>query len=126
MRSFITAVTISIIIVTTGVVLTAKIDTICTELSHGTQDIIKSLEDDNHAKALQITNEATKELKNNKLIMEATGNHEELMRIELAYLHTAEFIKKQQTGDALACLKEIKLLLTHLPGNLKVKLENIL
>ena len=77
-------------------------------------------------KAIDALNIAEKGFKKQKVLLEATSNHEEILRIELAYGHVREFIESDQMGDAMASCGEIKKLIRHLPSNFKLKAENIL
>ena len=126
MRSFITAAILTIILIYSGIVFTQKIENIADDLSKKTQDIYLCLEKKDYEQAIKNHEETTNLFNKHKVVLEATSDHEELLRIELAYAQIQEFIKKDQIGDALACLSEIELLLDHLPGNFKLKPENIL
>lgn len=126
MRSFIAAAVLSIVIIITGVMSGKKLQNISDSLYDETDVLYSYLKEDNKEKATHALKEAEKSFKSKKVILEATSNHEEILRIELAYGHIREFIETDQMGDALASCGEIKQLIRHLPSNFKLKAENIL
>ena len=126
MRSFIAAVVIGIIIIYTSSVFSDKVENITASLSDKNNALYTQLENKNKEDALNSLEESEKEFHKNKVLFEATSDHEELLRIEVQYSAIREFLKEEQFGDALASCAEIELLLKHLPGNFEVKAENIL
>ncbi|MBQ7976661.1 MAG: DUF4363 family protein [Clostridia bacterium] len=126
MRSFLFAIALSIIIVSTGSVFSRKIETATSNISESNRTLHLHLENKDSEKAMSSLDAAENELNRYQVLFEATSDHEELLRIELQYAAIREFIKEEQFGDALAACSEIELLLSHLPGNFEVKAENIL
>ncbi len=126
MRSFAAAAILAVIIVISGIISSAKIDSVANKL-HSDADILYScLKENDNAGAMNAINSAEEVFKKHKVLLEATSNHEEILRIELSYGHVREFIENDQIGDALASCNEIKRLIKHLPSNFKLKAENIL
>lgn len=126
MKSFFLALVFSMAIISAGFAFTNKMNSIAQNLSDKTYAVYTSLEENDIDGATQGIKAALNEFKKKQVILEATGNHEELMRIELAYAQTSEFINKGQIGDAMASLKEIEILIGHIPGNFEITPENIL
>ena len=126
MRSFVAAAVLSIVIIITGLISGRKIENISNRLYDETDVLYSHLKNDNKEKAINALDIAEKGFKKQKVLLEATSNHEEILRIELAYGHVREFIESDQMGDALASCGEIKKLIKHLPSNFKLKAENIL
>ena len=126
MKSFLFAIALSIIIVSTGSVYSKKIETVTATISENNRTLHLHLENKDSEKALSSLDRAENEFAGNKVLFEATSDHEELLRIQLQFAAIREFIKEEQFGDALAACSEIELLLSHLPGNFEVKAENIL
>ena len=126
MKSFVAATVLSIVIIITGLISGKKIENISNSLYNETDILYSYLKEDNKEKALDTLYKAEKNFKEQKVLFEATSNHEEILRIELSYGHMREFIENDQMGDALASCSEIKHLIRHLPGNFKLKSENIL
>ena len=123
MKSFAFAILIGITIVTVGSVLSKKIENASETILQTTENLQQSLEKKDKISALD---SAEKNFKNQKVLLEVTADHEELLRIELQYVAIREYIKEDQFGDAIAACSQIKLLLSHLPESFKVKAENIL
>lgn len=126
MRSFAAAVVLSIIIVITGLISGRKIEKVSDHLYDKTEAVYSYLKDDDKESAIGALEEAEESFKKQKVLLEATSNHEEILRIELSYGQVREFIESDQVGDALASCSEIKRLIKHLPSNFKLKAENIL
>ncbi len=126
MRSFVAAVALSVVIIIVGIVSSAKIENVANELYDKTESLYLSLKEENTQSSLSALEAAEESFEKRKVLLEATSNHEEVLRIEICYKNVREFIEKDQTGDALASCSEIKLLLKHLPSNFKMKAENIL
>lgn len=126
MRSFVAAAVLSVIIVITGLISGRKIETVSNRLYDETDVLYSHLKSDNKEKAIDALDIAEKGFKKQKVLLEATSNHEEILRIELSYGHIREFIESDQIGDALSSCAEIKRLIKHLPSNFKLKPENIL
>lgn len=126
MKSFLLALTFSIALVSASFLFTNKMDSIAQVLSEKTYAVYTSLQEDDIDGAKRRLEKAIDEFKKKQVLLEATGNHEELMRIELAYAQAKEFINKGQIGDAMASLREIDILIEHIPGNFEIKPENIL
>ncbi len=126
MKSFFVALIITPILIFSGIMFSKKIENISNDLYTQTSRIYYSIQNQETEKAFEYMDKTIKNFKKNKVLFEATSNHEEILRIEISFSHAAEFLKENQTGDTLACLEEIKILLKHLPGNFKLKPENIL
>ena len=126
MRSFAAAAVLSIIIIITGLISGRKIENISNHMYNEADVLYSYLKDDNKEKALEALEIAEENFKKQKVLLEATSNHEEILRIELSYGHVREFIESDQIGDALSSCGEIKRLIKHLPSNFKLKAENIL
>lgn len=126
MKSFAFAILIGITIVTVGSVLSKKIENASETILQTTENLQQSLEKKDKNRSISALDSAEKNFKNQKVLLEVTADHEELLRIELQYVAIREYIKEDQFGDAIAACSQIKLLLSHLPESFKVKAENIL
>lgn len=126
MRSFIVVVILSVILVYSGGRFSKKIYGVTSILSQNNSILYDCLEKKDEEKSLLSLNAAQEEFEKNKVLLQSTSDHEELLRIELQYAAIHEFIKEKQFGDALAACSEIELLISHLPDNFEIKAENIL
>lgn len=126
MKGFIVTVCITLTLIIFSVTVSHKLEKISLSLLEKTDNIYTSIADRDYENAERVLDRAQKEFEDKKLMLEATGNHEELLRIETALCHVEEFIKARQAGDALSMCREIEVLLKHLTGNFKLKAENIL
>lgn len=126
MKSFFLALILGITIFAGGMLLSNKINTITSSIGEKNKQLYSALELKDQKIAKDTLHEAEKEFKKYKVLLEATSDHEELLRIELEYAAIGEFISEDQFGDALASCSEIELLINHLPSNFEIKAENIL
>ena len=126
MRSFAMAAVLAVIIVISGIISSVKIDSVASKLYSDADILYTHLKENDSSKAKASLDSAEEVFKKHKVLLEATSNHEEILRIELSYGHVREFIENDQMGDALASCNEIKHLIKHLPSNFKLKAENIL
>lgn len=126
MKSFFSALIFTIALIGANIMFTNKLYSVAQTLSEKTVSVYTHLKQNEVDTAIKKLENTTDEFEKNRVLLESTGNHEELLRIELAYVQTKEFINKKQIGDALANLSQIKILLEHLPGNFELKPENIL
>lgn len=126
MLSFITALIISAAVITGSVLYTNRVDDIAAELLLETGKITECILNDEFTGAENAIYAFEDCLEKNKVLLEATGNHEELLKIELSYKELRMFTLSQQKADALAKCASLDVLLNHMPSNYKVKAENIL
>ena len=59
-------------------------------------------------------------------MLAATGNHEEIDKIEITIAELKEYILQHSKADALAHTEALNVLFRHLPKNYKLRTENIL
>ncbi|MBP3360306.1 MAG: DUF4363 family protein [Clostridia bacterium] len=126
MQSFITALIISVAVVMGSLLYTNRVDDIAAELLLETNKISECILNDEFINAEKAISAFEDCLEKNKVLLEATGNHEELLKIELSYKELRMFTLSGQKADALAQCASLDVLLNHMPSNYKIKAENIL
>lgn len=126
MKGFIITIAILVGLILFSMGVSHKLEGVSNSLLDKTENIYSSVSDKDYEGASMHLDKAKKEFKSNKILLEATGNHEEILRIEIAFDYLNEFIEAEQNGDALSVCNELSILLKHLTGNFKLKAENIL
>ena len=126
MKSFIIAIIIATIMITGSITYTINIEKISDELSSHNERVIKLIEDENFDAAMEIAEFMDKYIDDKKIMLAATGDHEDIDKMEIYLSELTEYIKGNHKSDALAHAKALKTLFEHLPKNYRLKPENIL
>lgn len=126
MKSFITSIIIAVIIVSGSIFYTCYISSLSEEFSKHTQDVYELIEQNRYREASKLTDELIKFMDSKKVLLAATGNHEEIDKIELYLDELSEFIGNTTQPDALARCKSLRTLFDNLPKNYRIRAENIL
>ena len=80
----------------------------------------------NYEEAAKAVHNLKECLEENRVLLAATGDHEEIKELEVMCSELTEFIKCKIHCDAMAKCASIERLLSHLPANYKMRAENIL
>lgn len=126
MRSFICAIIIGIILVTGSIAYTNHIEKISDELIECNNIIYSLVSEENYSEAEKIIEMLSLYIDNKTLMLAATGNHEEIDKIEITIAELKEYILQHSKADALAHTEALNVLFRHLPKNYKLRTENIL
>jgi Icc-related predicted phosphoesterase len=126
MKSFITAIVIAVVMVGGGLLYVNHIQKISDEMVQLNEEVITLLEQDAFEEAEQKISRINECIDQKRTVLAATGNHEELDKIEIYTLELEQYTKGRAREDALARCHVLSLLLEHLPKNYRLKLENIL
>lgn len=126
MKSVVISVIIAVVIVAGSLLYTNNLEKVSGELSEINENISELLEAEDYAGASAEIEHLMFYLDRERSILAATGNHEELDKIEMNLSELSEYAKGEKQTDALSSCRVLGFLFEHLPLNYKLKLENIL
>lgn len=126
MRSFIFSIIIGILLVTGSIIYTNHMEKLSTELIECNDIIYSLIEEENYSEAEKMIESLSMYIENKTVILAATGNHEEIDKIEITIAQLRQFISQKSCADALAFSRALDVQLKHLPKNYRLRLENIL
>lgn len=126
MKGVIISVCIAAVIVAGSIAYTNHMESVSQELAEINERIMEYLEDMDYDEAHGETERLMEYLDKNRTILAATGNHEELDKIEMNISEMSGYINGKQQTDAISRCKVLDFLFEHLPKNYQMKLENIL
>lgn len=126
MKGVIASAVIAVIIVAGSAAYTLHIENVSEEMGMINDKIITSLDVGDYERAKEETEKLSEYLDKKRTILAATGNHEELDKIEMNISEMSGYIDGQKKTDALSRCRVLDFLFDHLPNNYKMKLENIL
>ena len=126
MKGVIISGVIAILILIGSIAYTNHIENVSEELSDINKVIIEAITAENYSKASSSAKELNDYLDSHRAILEATGNHEEIDKIEMNISELVEYIDGGEKTDALSNCRVLDFLFDHLPKNYEMKLENIL
>lgn len=126
MKSFITSLIIAAVVIGSSLFYVHHISGISEEMIEENEKVIQSLETEDFDGALKGLNKLTERMDDKRTILAATGNHEELDKIEIYMLEARQYSEENCREDALARCRVLEMLFEHLPKNYRIRLENIL
>ena len=126
MRSFICALVITAVIISSCLLYVNKMDEISLEMITINERTYDFIAGENYTEAEKSTEELKQYLEDNRVLLAATGDHEEIKELEIRCCELTEIIRCGIYCDAMAKCASIEMLLRHLPSNYKMRAENIL
>ena len=126
MRSFITALAIGAILVTGSILYNKSIEKISDELIRCNNNILQLVYVDNFADADELINILNNYIDEKRVLLDATGSHEEIDKIETCITELKEYNAHLCKADAIARIKTLDVLFTRMPKNYRLRPENIL
>ena len=126
MKSFLVALVISVVIVSGSLMYTNHLDGVARELAEQNGKITEFVAAGDFAGALDAAKGLEDCLNKNKVLLAATGNHDELLKIELACAELKEYAAAENAADAASKCASLDVMIQHMPSNYKIKVENIL
>ena len=126
MKSFLCALVIAVVMVAGSFFYTRHIDKISDELTNGNQLIIELVEKGDFSAAVGVVNQLSDFVADKKAVLAATGNHEEIDKIEIYLAELEQYLKDGVRTDALARCSILDKLFEYMPKNYRLRTENIL
>lgn len=126
MKGVIISICIAAAIVAGSIAYTSHMGKVSEELGAINDRVMEYLEKQDYESAAGEIKKLSDYLDRKRTVLEATGNHEELDKMEMNISEMLGYTEGEQQTDALSCCKVLSFLFEHLPKNYEVKLENIL
>ncbi|MDD6214078.1 MAG: DUF4363 family protein [Firmicutes bacterium] len=126
MKSFVTAMSIALIIVIGGIAFNICINDLSDELIDTCEKITEHLNDRDFSAASKQILEMSEFIDRKKLIFASVLNHENIDEIELCVSELQGYTDSKYLVEALVRCKKLKHLFEHLPSNYRVTMHNIL
>lgn len=126
MKGVIISLCIAAAIVAGSAAYTHHTRSVSEELGSINSSIMESLKEGDYRGAAEKTDALNEYMEKKRNILSATGNHEELDKIEMNISEMSGYTNGQQQTDAIAHCMVLDFLFKHLPKNYELKLGNIL
>lgn len=126
MRSLVVSLVIGVAIVWGSVAYTARLESLSKEMLAVNSQIMDYIEHEEWDKAEAKIQYLYNFVNDRRMAMEATGDHEVLDKIEMNISELIAYNDAEMKADAMAKCQILDFLITHLPKNFKLKIENIL
>lgn len=126
MKGVIISAVIAILIVLGSIAYTNHMESVSDELGEINDIIVDALTSENYAQASEYVGKLNDYLDSHHTILAATGNHEEIDKIEMNISELTEYIEGEEKTDALSNCRVLDFLFEHLPKNYELKWENVL
>ncbi len=126
MKSVVISVIIAAVMVAGSLFYTSSLERVSCELNDINTRVSKLLDEDDFSAADSEIEHMKSYLDSRRAVLDATGNHEEIDKIEMNISELSEYTKGEKKTDALSRCRVLSFLFEHLPLNYKLKFENIL
>lgn len=126
MKSFISAMIIAILLVWGSGRYMSELESISGELYEVNKNAYSALEAENYSEAEKEIDEIYSTLEKHHMFFAAMGNHTELDNIKTNLAELKVYTQSREKHDAMSKCMVLSFLFEHLPGNSRLKIENIL
>ncbi|MCH5209973.1 MAG: DUF4363 family protein [Oscillospiraceae bacterium] len=126
MKGVIISLCIAAVIVAGSAAYTAHTKTVSRELGEINAGVMESLQNNDFDGAKEKIEQLTGYMERKRSILSATGNHEELDKMEMNISEMTGYTEGHQQTDAVSRCKVLAFLFEHFPKNYELKLGNIL
>lgn len=126
MKGVVISAVIAVLLVVGSMAYTRHIESVSQELGEINDAIIAALKQEDYEYAAEGVKELKEYLDSHRAILEATGNHEELDKLEMNISELSEYVGGGEQTDALSNCRVLDFMFEHLPKNYELRWENIL
>lgn len=126
MKSFWTAVVIAVLLIGGGILFNRHIDNVTNEMSQKEEKITELIEKESFSGAEKEIDSLKKYIDDKMIVLASVVDHKNIDEIELCVAEIKGYAKEKSRTDALAKCKKLEHLISHLPINYSVTLQNIL
>ena len=126
MKGVIISLCIAAAIVAGSAAYTRHTRSVSEELGSINSAVMESLENGDYEGAAKKIDALNGYMEKKRTVLSATGNHEELDKIEINISEMSGYTEGRQKTDAIAHCMALDFLFKHLPKNYELKLGNIL
>lgn len=126
MRSVVISILIAAAIVAGSIAYTNHLENLSEEFLQINKKITEYVDAEDYFNADSEIERLSVYLDKKRVVLDATGNHDEIDEIKMNLSELAEYSKGQKKTDALSKCHTLDILFEHLPMDYELKLENIL
>jgi hypothetical protein len=126
MKSVAISIIIAVLIVIGSLAYTRNLENVSGELLEMNAKISDCISAEDYSGADAEIERLAAYLDRKRSVLDATGDHAEMDKIEMNISELTEYAKAGQQADALSRCRVLEFLFEHLPLNYKLKFENIL
>lgn len=126
MKGVVISAFIAVLILIGSMAYTKHMDSVSRELGEINDKVIEAINDEQYNTAAEYVNELIDYLDRHHAVLAATGNHEDIDKIEMNISELYSYVEGGEKTDALSNCRVLDFLFEHLPQNYKMKLENVL
>ena len=126
MKSFWAAVVIAALLIGGGVLFNKHIDHVTGEMSDKEEKITRLIEEENFGDANREIDNLKKYIDDKMIVLASVVDHKNIDEIELCVAEIEGYAKEKSRVEALSKCKKLEHLISHLPINYSVTLQNIL
>ncbi|MBR5809085.1 MAG: DUF4363 family protein [Clostridia bacterium] len=126
MKSFWAAVVIAALLIGGGVLFNRHIDNVTEEMSQKEEKITALIEGESYDGAEKEIDSLKKYIDDKMIVLASVVDHKNIDEIELCVAEIEGYAQEKSKTEALARCKKLEHLISHLPINYSVTLQNIL
>lgn len=126
MKSFWAAVIIAVLLIGGGVLFNKNIDRVTEEMSEKEEKITTLIEKESFDGAKKEIDDLKKYIDDKMIVLASVVDHKNIDEIELCVSEIEGYTKEEARIEALTKCKKLEHLVSHLPINYRVTLQNIL
>ena len=126
MKSFYASIVIAVLLIGGGVLFNKNIDHVTEEMSQKEEKITELLEKESFDGAKKEIDDLKKYIDEKMIVLASVVDHKNIDEIELCVSEIEGYTKEKEKVHALTKCKKLEHLISHLPINYRVTLQNIL
>lgn len=126
MKSFWAAVVIAVLLIGGGILFNKNIDKVTEEMSDKEEKITQLIEKESFDGAEKEIDGLKKYIDDKMIVLASVVDHKNIDEIELCVAEIEGYTKEKSRIEALSKCKKLEHLISHLPINYSVTLQNIL
>lgn len=126
MKSFWAAVIIAAFLIGGGILFNRNIDHVTHEMLEKQKKITKLIEQKSFGDANKEIDDLSSYIDKKMIVLASVADHKNIDEIELCVSEIEGYAKEEDKAEAMSKCKKLEHLITHLPANYKVSLQNIL
>ena len=126
MKSFWAAVVIAVFLIGGGMLFNKNIDNVTREMLEQEEKITKLIEEESFDKAADELDDLSEYIDKKMIVLASVVDHKNIDEIELCVSEIEGYAKEEDKAEAMSKCKKLEHLISHLPVNYKVTLQNIL
>lgn len=126
MKSVVISVFIAAAIVAGSIAYTRHLERLSEEFLQINKKVTEYVDAEDYFNADAEIEHLSAYLEQKRVVLDATGNHDEIDKIKMNLSELAEYSGGQQKTEALSKCRTLDILFKHLPMDYELKIENIL